>query len=196
MSSQDEIKEERRKKLEIIKKRFKETGYMAEKFVDDEELIKEYRTLYDPFKKRAKFILYYWAFCLFLGFKYIKNIDHYSKFFPKLKSKFGSLFFLSTLHTLVFNTILFGGTFLILQIRPIKFLKQVKSVNDRMVEKDIMPDITLDEFLEVTEMGNLKEQGILKAIFSTNAKEVSIELGKKVEDIDSSDIKKDDQKKH
>lgn len=70
--------EEKRKIEEINKKE-----YLIEHYVQDENIIKEYKELFEPIKKRLKYTFYFnVAVCTF-SLMYAKNLGFYlGKYFP------------------------------------------------------------------------------------------------------------------
>lgn len=125
--------------------------YLMESFVNDEDLIKEYKDLIDPIKRRGKYTLIYNTILCYASFQYAKNIDIYLiKYLPKnRKINLGNLMWLSLLHCFAFSTLLIGGNCLVLGVRPIKFLKKFKEINERILEKDQNQNMTFNEFLNV-----------------------------------------------
>lgn len=121
--------------------------YYIEHFVKDEDLIREYKELYAPFKNRGKYCLFYSTLILLGSYKYCQNINFFmNKFFPNRKSTFGNLLKISLIHTSIFTILFFSGNIFALGINPKEFYRKMKIIDKKMIDIDPNANLTLKEF--------------------------------------------------
>jgi len=136
--------EEKRKIEEINKK-----DYLIEHYVQDEKIIKEYKELFEPIKKRLKYTFYFnVALCTF-SLMYAKNLGFYlGKYFPNMSKSLLNLVLFSSVHAIGFSAILIGGNLAILGINPKKFLAKYREIDEKIMATDPYKDLTLQGFIE------------------------------------------------
>lgn len=123
-------------------------GSIMESFIHDPILLQEYKDLFLPFKKKGHYTIFYSTLCFIGAFHYIKNIKYYiHRNFKTRKEGVSSLLKLSFLHIFAFFCLFLGGNFLILGIRPIKFIKKMRSIEERILSQDIS-HVAAVEYLE------------------------------------------------
>ena len=124
--------------------------YFIEHFVNDKELIDEYKELFRPFKQRGRYMLFYTTFLCIGLFYYAKNVNYYAeKYFAKQRKGLHNLFLLSIAHCLGFTFLLIGGNCLIMGISPNKFMKRYREIDEKILAKDPNLDMTVEEFFTV-----------------------------------------------
>ena len=127
--------------------------FVIEYFTSDEEIIKEYKDLFRPFKQRFRYTIYYNTLLSLGLFYYFKNaISIGEKYYPNKRKGFHNMILISTLHAIVFSFLLIGGNTLVLGINPIEFNKRYKELDRKMMEKD--PYFELTKINEVLELYN------------------------------------------
>ncbi len=134
--------------------------YLMEHYVQDEAIIKEYKDLFAPIKKRLKYTFYFnVAICTF-SLMYAKNLGFYlSKYFPNMSKSLLNLILFSSLHALGFSAILIGGNLAILGVNPKKFLTKYREIDEKIMATDPYKDLTLQGFIEgVSEGFNKKPE--------------------------------------
>lgn len=128
----------------------KKHEYFIEHFVKDKDLIREYKELHDPIKKRGKYCLVYSSIVMFLSFKYIQNLQYYTnKFFPNRGKGFMSLMWISSIHSLTFSFILLAGNLVVLGINPVTHIRKFKALDEKMLASDPNSNMTWTDFLDV-----------------------------------------------
>jgi hypothetical protein len=125
--------------------------YLVEYFINDEDIIKEYKELFRPFRERFRFTIYYNTLLSIALFFYFKKATYYGeKFYPNRRRGLHNLILISTIHALLFTGLLFGGNCLMLGINPITFSKKYKELDRKMIQKDPYYQITqLNEALDM-----------------------------------------------
>ena len=160
------IEEERKKfqkPLEEIDPKDLEKKSTMEYFVSDPNLLKEYKELNEPVKKRYKYTVLYdvaWFFGVFL---YCKNITYYSdKYFPVKTKGFNNMFLISLVHCFMFCSSFVVGNLIILGVNPFTFYQKHRNLSEKMIASDPYKDITPTEFFikytEIEELENKKSE--------------------------------------
>jgi hypothetical protein len=139
------LKETEKQKIEEINQK----EYLIEHYVEDEGIIKEYKDLFAPIKKRLKYTFYFnVAVCTF-SLMYAKNLGFYlSKYFPNMSKSLLNLVLFSSVHAIGFSTILIGGNLAILGVNPKKFLAKYREIDEKIMATDPYKDLTLQGFIE------------------------------------------------
>lgn len=133
--------------------------YLIEHYVDDQEIIKEYKDLFSPIKKRLKYTFYYNVGVCTISLMYAKNLGFYlSKYFPNMGKSLLNLVVFSSIHAIGFSTILIGGNLLILGINPKKFIAKYREIDEKIMSADPYKDLTLQGFIEGVSEGFSKKQ--------------------------------------
>ena len=136
--------------------------YSIENFVDDEELINDYKKLNDGLKERFKYTLIWDTLVIYGSMTYIKNIEYYmDRYFPKRNNTFGSLLKVSLIHSLSFFTIFVCGNLLILQLNPFSYVREYKRINKRILEINKQEDFKMDDLWNLV---NSKDNKIIDEI--------------------------------
>lgn len=136
--------------------------YSIENFVDDEELINDYKKLNDGLKERFKYTLIWDTLVIYGSMSYIKNIEYYmDRYFPKRNNTFGSLLKVSLIHSLSFFTIFVCGNLLILQLNPFSYVREYKRINKRILEINKQEDFKMDDLWNLV---NSKDNKIIDEI--------------------------------
>lgn len=136
--------------------------YSIENFVDDEELINDYKKLNDGLKERFKYTLIWDTLVIYGSMSYIKNIEYYmDRYFPKRNNTFGSLLKVSLIHSLSFFTIFVCGNLLILQLNPFSYVREYKRINKRILEINKQEDFKMDDLWNLV---NNKDNKIIDEI--------------------------------
>lgn len=136
--------------------------YSIENFVEDEELINDYRKLNDGLKDRFKYTLVWDTLVIYGSMTYIKNIDYYmDRYFPKRSNTFGSLLKVSLIHSLSFFTIFICGNLLILQLNPVSYVREYKRINKRVLELNKQEDLNMQDLWNLV---NNKDNKIIEEI--------------------------------
>ena len=150
------LKEAEKQKIEEINQK----EYLIEHYVEDEDIIKEYKDLFAPIKKRLKYTFYFnVAVCTF-SLMYAKNLGFYlSKYFPNMSKSLLNLVLFSSVHAIGFSTILIGGNLAILGVNPKKFLAKYREIDEKIMATDPYKDLTLQGFIEgISEGFNKKSE--------------------------------------
>lgn len=150
-------------KLDIENQKIEEINkkeYLIEHYVQDERIIKEYKELFAPIKKRLKYTFYFNVAICTLSLMYAKNLGFYlSKYFPNMSKSLFNLVLFSSAHAIGFSTILIGGNLIILGVNPIKFLNKYREIDEKIMATDPYKDLTLQGFIEgVSEGFNLNRK--------------------------------------
>lgn len=136
--------------------------YSIENFVEDEELINDYRKLNDGLKERFKYTLVWDTLVIYGSMTYIKNIEYYmDRYFPKRSNTFGSLLKVSLIHSLSFFTIFICGNLLILQLNPVSYVREYKRINKRVLELNKQEDLNMQDLWNLV---NNKDNKIIEEI--------------------------------
>jgi hypothetical protein len=123
--------------------------YLIEHYVDDPEIIKEFKELFNPIKKRLKFTFYYNIAICFLSVLYAKNLGFYiTKYLPKINKGLFNLVLFSSCHAFFFSGLLIGGNLAILGINPRKFMSKYKELDEKIMSKDPYRDLSLKGFID------------------------------------------------
>lgn len=148
-------------KEEIDKKKIEEINnkeYLIEHYVEDPEIVKEYKDLFQPIKKRLKYTFYYNVAVCAISVYYAKNLEFFlSKYFPKMKKGLMNLVLFSSFHAIAFSAILIGGNFAILGINPRKFMDKYREIDDKIMSTDPYKDLTLRGFIDGVSEGFNKQ---------------------------------------
>lgn len=163
----------RRELIEKFKKK-ENIEYSIEKFIDDEEIIKEHKRIFDPLKKNAQYAIGYWILASFGIIRYIKNSStKFESYFVDKSIRMRNLVMLSVFHGIAFAGILFGGSFALMGINPIKFYKRLKLHNANIAKKDELKDLTWDEFAEIVDIKNQLsiKKGVMSKFFEEKTDE-------------------------
>ena len=140
-----------------------ERKQLLEYFVNDENLLKEYRDLHKPLKQRFKYTVFFdlvWFMGILL---YARNANYYGTIlYPKRRKGVGNLILISGIHCIVFMSTLVAGNLLMLRLNPFSFWKKSRDLNKRMVEQDPYKGATWTEFMllyaEIEEVEEKKAQ--------------------------------------
>ena len=136
--------------------------FILEYFVEDQNLVNEYKEHLKPIRNRFKYTLFWDTLVIYMSFQYVKNLDYYlDKFFPKRVNTFGCLMKVSSLHTFTFFALIIAGNCAILGIRPIKWLKKTSELNRRMNESGNNPNMTWGEFKAIIEKTQINVDTIM-----------------------------------
>ena len=131
-------------KLEYNKNQ--KTKFLADDYVKDPELLKEYHDLMTPVKRRMKFTFFYNMTMLGVALWYSKNIVYFTaKFFPNRRRGTGNLILLSLIHSVTFMSILVFGNMVILGTSPAWFRKY-REIDNKMIGQDGQNDLTINMF--------------------------------------------------
>ncbi len=137
--------------------------YLIEHYVDDPEIIKEYKELFTPIKKRLKYTFYYNVAVCSLSIIYAKNLGFYiTKYFPNMGKGLLNLVLFSTFHAFAFSGILIGGNLAILGINPKKFMKKYREIDEKIMSNDPYKDLTLKGFIDGVSEGFSKQAEKMK----------------------------------
>lgn len=127
----------------------KKVEFIMENYIEDPVLLKDYRELFLPLKKRGQYVIIYSTLCFFGAFQYIKNLNYYmNKFFKNRKPGLVSLLRISSIHVATFFTILLGGNCLALQLNPYTFISKMRELDERMLAADPNSQMTVQEFFD------------------------------------------------
>lgn len=123
--------------------------YLMEHYVQDEQIIKEYKELFAPIKKRLKYTFYFNVAVCSFSLMYAKNLGFYlTKYFPNMTKSLLNLVLFSSVHAIGFSAILIGGNLAILGVNPKKFLAKYREIDQKIMSNDPYKDLTLQGFME------------------------------------------------
>lgn len=162
------MKEETEKqKIDEINKK----EYLIEHYVQDEQIIKEYKDLFTPIKKRLKYTFYFNVGICTFSLMYAKNLGFYlSKYFPNMSKSLLNLVLFSSAHAIGFSAILIGGNLAILGVNPKKFMAKYREIDEKIMATDPYKDLTLQGFIEgVSEGFNKKPEKVNNAESNVNS---------------------------
>lgn len=183
ISKKENIKEktEDEKKIEEINNK----EYLMEHYVDDPEIIKEYKDLFSPIKKRLKYTFYFNIGVCSLSVLYAKNLGFYiGKYFPNFKKGLLNLVLISSFHAIAFSAILIGGNLAILGIQPRKFMQKYRELDEKIMSTDPYKNLTLKGFIDGVSEGFSKQAELLE-----NQKSKKINEKDDIENDKTKDIK-------
>ena len=133
--------------LPVDDKKASKKKFLADDYVKDPELLKEYHNLMTPLKKRAKYTFFYNMTILGIAMWYSKNIVYFTaKFFPKRRRGSVNLVMLSLIHSIGFMSILVIGNMLILGVSP-SWYRKYRILDEKILTQDGDNDLTISIFL-------------------------------------------------
>ncbi len=122
-----------------------------EHFTSDEEIIKDYKELFKPFKERFRYMIYYNTLLSLGLLYYFKNaLNIAERFYPNRRKGMHNLVLIGTLHCFAFSTALLGGNCLVMGLNPWEFHRKYKELDKKMMTKDPYYEVTkINEVLDM-----------------------------------------------